>query len=212
MRTIGFFLGLAVLAAPAGAATIAVQHGNIVLDGKPITGSGRDLDPLLSPDGRHIVFERIGTGRPLQDCDAEATTSKPLELWRINTDGSGAKRLLALHSDPDASKTLCAFDNAQFSSNGQLLYFETPAWATSGAIHVLSLTTGKERFFLAGNGLKVLASCKNPKYRDDLIVGQHRYFVFSGSYDWDFVFTPDGKEVGPLGDGDHSTDIADACG
>ena len=83
---------------------------------------------------------------------------------------------------------------------------------TSGAIHVLDLATGKERLFLAGNGLKVLARCNNKKYRDDIIAGQHRYFVFSGSYDWDFLFTPDGKEVGPLGDGDHATDIADACG
>lgn len=211
MRTAFACLLTIVLGAASSAATVRADHGNIMLNGKPLTRSGRDLDPLLSPDGRHIIFERIGSGRPVQDCDAEAATSKPLELWHINADGSGAKKLLALHGDPDVSKTLCAFDNAQFSSNGQLLYFETPAWATSGAIHVLDLSAGKERFFLAGNGAKVLASCKDPKYRDDIIVGQHRYFVFSGSYDWDFLFTPDGKEVGPLGDGDHSTDIADAC-
>jgi hypothetical protein len=106
---------------------------------------------------------------------------------------------------------ICDFANTQFNAMGTLLYFETPAWATSGAIHVLDMATGKERLFMPGNGVEVLATCKDKRYRDDVIVSQHRYFVFSGSYDWSFLFTPEGKEVGPLGDGDYSGDLADAC-
>jgi hypothetical protein len=32
-----------------------------------------------------------------------------------------------------------------------------------------------------------------------LIVNQHRYFLGGGSYDWYWVFSPNGKEEGPLG-------------
>ncbi|HEY4944386.1 MAG TPA: hypothetical protein VII56_23360 [Rhizomicrobium sp.] len=212
MRVLLFILLAAVLTGTANAATVEAVNGNVVLGGKTITHGGHDLDPVLSPDGKRLVFLRRTAGRPLEDCAADATTSKPLELWSINADGSGAKKLLALKSDADVRKTVCAFDSMQFSSNGQLLYFSAPAWATSGAIHVYDFRSGREHFLLAGDGLKVLSDCKNPKYRDDLIVGQHRYFLFEGSYDWTFVFTPAGKEVGPLGDGDYTSALADACG
>ena len=199
-------------ASTADAATVGADHGNILVDGKAITRGGHDFDPVLSPDGKRVVFRRLTGGVSLEDCAADATTTKAQELWSAGVDGKGALRLLTLKSDPDVKKTLCAFDNLQFSSGGQLLYFETPAWATSGAVHVYDFKTRTERFFLAGNGVQVLNRCRDARYRDDLIVAQHRYFVFEGSYDWSFLFTPAGKEVGPLGDGDFSSAVADACG
>ena len=211
MRILLPILLAATLAGVAQAATVGTDRGRVVVNGRAITSGGRDFDPVLSPDGKRIVFRRLTGGVALEDCAADATTTKAQELWSAGVDGKGAAKLLALKSDPDVRKTVCAFDNLQFSSSGQLLYFETPAWATSGAIHLFDFRSGRERFFLAGNGLQVLSSCKNAKYRDDLIVGQHRYFVFEGSYDWSFLFTPAGKEVGPLGEGDFSSALADAC-
>jgi hypothetical protein len=38
------------------------------------------------------------------------------------------------------------------------------------------------------------------EYRDHLLVQQHRYFLGGGSYDWFFLFTPGGKEVGVVGE------------
>jgi hypothetical protein len=32
------------------------------------------------------------------------------------------------------------------------------------------------------------------------MVQQHHYFVGGGSYDWYWLITPDGREVGPLGE------------
>ena len=202
----------AVLACAASAATVGADRGKIVVNGKAITPGSHDFDPVVSPDGKRVVFLRLTGGKPLEDCAGDATTSKAQELWSIGVDGAGAMKLLALKSDPDVRKTVCAFDNLQFSSSGRLLYFETPAWATSGAVHVYDFKTRTERFFLAGNGVQVLNRCHDARYRDGLIVSQHRYFVFEGSYDWSFLFTPDGKEVGPLGDGDYSSAVADACG
>ncbi len=209
MRAI-FSLAVLLFASAAQAATVDAVNGNIVLDGKPITHGGRDFDPVLSPDGKRVVFLRLTGGKPLEDCAAEATTTKAQELWSVAADGSGALRLLGLKGNSDVEKTLCAFDSMQFSSDGRLLYFETPAWATSGAIHVYDFKTGKERYFLPGNGLQVLNRCRDARYRDALIVAQHRYFVFEGSFDWLWLFSPAGKQIGPVGESD--TGLEDACG
>jgi hypothetical protein len=197
-------------AAGANAATVRTEHGNIVVDGRVLTKSGRDSAPVPSPDGKRIVFDRGGSA--LKDCSFDGSPSTAYELWSIASDGSDPRRLLRVRLDRKPENTICSFDNKQFSSNGRLLYFETGAWATSGAIHVLDLTTGRERFLLPGGGLTVLNGCRDRKYRDDLIVSQHRYFLFGGSFDWAFLFTPQGKEVGPLGDGDFTQNVADACG
>ena len=210
MRAVLLSLTMALFAAAAHAG-VAADHGNIVLNGRTLTTGGHDSVPVLSPDGRLVVFLRANH-TPAKDCAADGSDAKPVELWRVNSDGSGVRRLLTTHGATRPENAICDFANMQFNSIGALLYFETPAWATSGAIHVLDLATGKERLFLPGNGLQVLARCRNARYRDDVIAAQHRYFVFSGSYDWAFLFTPAGREVGPLGDGDYSTDLEDACG
>jgi hypothetical protein len=191
--------------------TLTTKKGNVIFDDRRITSGGRDSDPVLSPDGHVIVFLRANHAPP-KDCAADGSDGKAIELWRMNRDGSSARRLLATHGGPNPAAVICDFANPQFNSTGALLYFETPAWATSSAIHVLDMATGKERLFVPGNGATVLATCNDKRFRDDVIVSQHRYFVFSGSYDWSFLFTPEGKEVGPLGDGDYSTDLEDACG
>ncbi len=198
------------LAGGAEAATVGAVHGTIVLNGKSVTSGGHDSAPVLSPDGKRIVFVRDMGGKPIKDCAADASTATAQELWTVGSDGRGAHRLLSLHGMQDVKATLCAFNNPQFSSNGQLLYFDTPAWATSGALHVYDFRTGKEHFLLPSNGTQVLSACADKQYRDDLIVSQHRYFVFAGSYDWLWLFSPDGKEIGPVGEND---DMAkDACG
>jgi hypothetical protein len=107
---------------------------------------------------------------------------------------------MAAHGEEKPQLTICAFDRKQFSSDGKLLYFNTPAWATSGAAHVFDFRTKKEHFVVPSNGLTVLSECKDKQYQDDLVVYQHRYFVFGGSYDWAFLFTPQGKEIGSLGE------------
>jgi hypothetical protein len=84
----------------------------------------------------------------------------------------------------------------QFSSDGRLVYFVTPAWATSGAVHVVDTTDRKERFVVAGNDLRVVHS---GEYRDHLLLAQHRYFLGGGSYDWFYLFTPPGRKSAWLG-------------
>jgi WD40-like Beta Propeller Repeat len=210
VRSLFPFLVLIALTSTAHAAIVTVVHGNIVLNGKVITTGGHDSDPVLSPDGKHVVFERATGGPAPKDCSADLSTARATDLWTVGGDGKDARKLLGLHTDQNAERMVCAFGNKQFSSNGQLLYFETPAWAVSGAVHVYDFGSGRERFFLAGNGVTVLNACSDRQYRDDLVVAQHRYFAFGGSYDWLWLFSPAGKEIGPVGEND--ANVKDACG
>jgi hypothetical protein len=194
------------------AATVRVDHGNIVVNGKAITHSGRDSDPVASPDGKRIAFVRT-TGKSI-DCQANGAQSDVYELWAANADGGGARKLLGVAPNNDLQKSVCGFQSPQFSSNGNLLYFETPAWATSGAIHVYDFHAAKEHFVVDGDDVMVLAKCDEPDYRDRLIVTQHKYFVFGGSYDWPWLISPEGKALGLIG-GDNvdlNGMIKQACG
>ena len=80
----------------------------------------------------------------------------------------------------------------QFSPDSKTLYFATSAWATSGAIHAIDVNGKNLRFITAGNEYHVVT---HGKYRGDLIVNQHRYHDQGGSYDWDWLFTPQGKQI-----------------
>ncbi|HMJ06389.1 MAG TPA: hypothetical protein VK474_09070, partial [Chthoniobacterales bacterium] len=119
------------------------------------------------------------------------------ELWRIGGNGKEPTLLVRSRTSDQPEKIIAGFDNLQFSTDGRLIYFVSPAWATSGAVHVVDTTNAQERFVLPGNELEIVPS---GKYRDCLLVQQHRYFLGGGSFDWFWLFRPDGKEVGPVGE------------
>jgi len=123
---------------------------------------------------------------------------RPDELRRINLDGSD-DRLLLKGRGGDPEHQLCDFKSKQFSSDGRRLYFLTPAWATSDALHAFDMRAGEEHFLLPANDFLVLNFCRS-KYKDHLVVLSHRYFLFGGSYDWYWLYDPAAKrELGPLG-------------
>ena len=84
----------------------------------------------------------------------------------------------------------------QFSADGERIYFLSAEWATSHALCVLDLSTRRAQFICDAIQFEVVP---DGEYRGDLIVLKHKYFVDSGSYDWYWLVTPDGKEVGPIG-------------
>ena len=143
-----FALLLPEIAAGQPAAPRVVSEGNgIVLerDGskKELTRSPQDVEPVLSPDGRLVYYTRRAAGpRDEQFCGPKAD-----ELRVVSVDGKDDKLVLGGHrGDPEAQ--LCDFSNKQFSADGRRLYFMTPGWATSGALHVYDLRTRDERFLL----------------------------------------------------------------
>jgi len=88
-------------------------------------------------------------------------------------------------------------DSLCFSPDGTDLYFISSAWVVSGALHVVNVRTGRERFVDAANSVEVVRS---GEYAGHLIVNQHRYFLGTGSFDWYWLLDPKGREVGPVGE------------
>src|SRR4051812_1683156 len=186
-------------AVPAFAQSVSVKDGNVQFTDKSgqtnaLTSSGRDSNPVLAPDGKWVAFVRKVDGKKIATGSDEVD---PTELWQVRTDGKEPSLLLKCRDAEKPESIIGAFEDLQFSSNGKLLYFVTPAWATSGAVHVVDTTNRKERYLLPGNNLKVVRA---GEYKDHLLAQQHRYFVGGGSYDWYWLFRPDGKEVGPVGE------------
>ena len=187
------------LAAPAFAQSVSVKDGNIQFTDKSgqttaLTSSGRDSQPVLAPDGKWVVFVRKVDGKKIATGSDEVD---PSELWQVRTDGKEAMLLLKCRDSEKPEGIIAAFESLQFSTNGKLVYFVTPAWAVSGAVHVVDTTNRKERYLFPGSDVKAVPS---GEYKDCLLVLQHRYFLGGGSYDWYWLLRPDGKEVGPVGE------------
>jgi predicted secreted protein len=91
-------------------------------------------------------------------------------------------------------EVVAAFKDLRFSSDGRLVYFTTPAWATSGAVHVVNTTNRTERFVCDGAIIKVISTAQG----DRLVVKKHKYDT-TGAYWQDFLVTPEGNELRPIG-------------
>ena len=209
----------ALLATPAQAVPrVFVKDGNVMIetDGseKQLTKSGRDSEPVLSPDGRFVVFNRAPEKKP-DDNDECHDGAAAENLLRVGADGRGEVTLVRGRAGRTPQTRLCGFTAKQFNSNGRLLYFLTPGWATSGALHVYDFKARAERFVVDASGLFVLSACKN-EHKDRVAIMRHKYFVFGGSYDWYWLYDPrTKKDIGPLGEIDEK-DLAkqaeDWCG
>lgn len=119
------------------------------------------------------------------------------EIWTVQSDGSGAGRLVTPRASRKMQEVIAFCSAPHFSTDGRRLFFQSTAWVTSEAVHVVDLRTRKEHFVCAGNEFEIVRS---GEYRDCLLVQQHRYFIGGGSYNWYWLLRPDGKEVGPVGE------------
>jgi hypothetical protein len=208
-------LTLALLAAPAHAAPrVFVKDGNVVIENggseKQLTKSARDSEPVLSPDGSFVVFNRAPATKP-NDKDECHDGAAAENLMRVGADGRGEAVLVRGRTGKTPQQRLCGYTGKQFNSNGRLLYFLTPGWATSGALHVYDFKARAERFVVDASGLVVLRACKN-EHKDRVAIMRHKYFAFGGSYDWYWLYDPrTKKEIGPLGEIDEK-DLAKQAG
>ena len=193
---------------------VIIESGDVVLvqESKHIklTKSHKDSDPVLSPDGRRVVFTRGNSQSQGPDGCAEDVKAK-VELWSVTTTNPTEQRLTASADSTEPRKLKCQFRDKQFSSDSKRVYFASSGWATSGSLWVHDFKTAKTTFVQPANGYTVLSTCKDLQYKDQLAINQHRYFVFGGSYDWYWLFDSQGKnERGPIGE---TLDLLnEACG
>jgi hypothetical protein len=190
-------------AAPDPGPHVYSDAGNIFIERAgtktQLTKSEQDAEPVLSPDGKYVVYTRQGRARSGYDLGQFCTTTPNRdELRQVNVDGTEDKPLINGRRG-DAEDQLCVFRNKQFSSDGRRLYFLSPAWTATGALHVYDTRTHKERYLMPANDLLVLNFCSG-EHKDDIVIEAHRYFVFGGSYDWYWLYDSTAKkELGPLG-------------
>ncbi|MEQ1752593.1 MAG: hypothetical protein ABL973_00515 [Micropepsaceae bacterium] len=203
LRTVGILFLICVCVPASADSVVTADGGDIVLTQGSrkihLTSAHADRDPVQSPDGRVVVFTRGQTDDGEGNC--VASFDREAGLWTVDVASGKAKMLAHAQSSNRPDGQLCGFTDKQFSSDGRRLYFSTPGWATSGALWVYDFAKAKPSFLLPSNGFVVLAKCQDPDFRDKLVVSQHRYFVFGGSYDWYWLFGPKGgKDLGPVGD------------
>jgi Tol biopolymer transport system component len=120
------------------AQTVSVKDGNIQFTDKSgktsaLTSGGRDSTPVLAPDGKWVAFVRKVEGKKIASGSDEM---EPTELWQVRVDGKEPTLLVRCRDSEKMESVIGGFDSLQFSTDGKLLYFVTPAWATSGAVHV----------------------------------------------------------------------------
>lgn len=199
-----FFLPLALLLAGwlapgARAQTVAADGGNLFFadatsQRTQLTAESKDSAPSLDPAKRRVVFVRATPGRTVNVGIGEVEAT---ELWTVDTDGRHATLRLRGRASRDLEKVLGSMDVPQFSPDGRTIYFQSMAWATSGALYAYNLVANKDRFVCEGNDLQVIPS---GEYAGCLLATRHRHVLGGGSYYWYYLLRPNGKEVGTVGE------------
>ncbi len=167
-----------------------------------LTFKSHNRSPLLSADGQNVYFLRKSTqeaylsvGSP-EDYPGEQILAD--QLWRYDLH-SGKEILLVSDKKSANLEDVVAHIHDDFikeSTDGKRIYFITSAWVVSGAIHVVNVDGSGHKFLMPGNEIHIV---QEGEYKGHLLVQQHRYFVGAGSYDWFWLFTSEGKEIGPVG-------------
>ena len=181
-------LANAAIAAPA----VTVSGGNVVyVDAggvrHPLTTGGGFKEPAVAPDGHTVAF--IHVDGATQSADEDAPTS----LWVADGLTGKARKLIGHHDSGDMKQVFMSYGGPVFSLDGGFVYVTAQAWATSGAVHQVSLATGQEHFIIDGGVDRVI---RTGRWRGYLLVQRHMYWPAprEGSYDPTYVVRPDAKQ------------------
>jgi hypothetical protein len=187
------FALIAVLVATEGvAATVREESGIIVYRDDVghemrIGQDGKSSHPVLSPDGHQVAYLRTSA----------AEADGPDEIWLWRGGAEPPQRLLVARASESIETSLSYFNNLLFSSDGRALYFLSRAWAVSDALHVIDLSSGRERYVIDANDVRLAPQAHG---KELLIVQRHKYPRAGGGATDDYwLVTPEGKELRRIG-------------
>jgi Tol biopolymer transport system component len=178
------------------------KHGNVYYYflsdeyATQLTHSFQDSDPVLSPNSRWVAFLRKSRFPIPKSCHAyyDPNDRYGKEIWIYDLKKRKERLLVAndFACGDHLTQTIIDPADLKFSPDSKTLYFETSAWDTSGAIHSVKIDGSQLIFVTNGNGYRVVI---DGKYKGDLIINQHRYHRHGSSYDWDWLYSPNGKQI-----------------
>ena len=159
-----------------------------------LTRGAKLTDLIESPNDKWIAFVKKRNFVVPKNCSYFFSKGDHAdEIWIVNTEKMTKKLLVPPHfTCSDVTKLIIDPHHLRFSLDSKTLYFETSAWVTSGAVHAVNIDEKNERFVTDGTELQIV---QTGSYKGDLIVSQHRYHDKGGSYNWDWLFTPAGKQI-----------------
>jgi len=152
-----------------------------------VTSSLTDSQPDLALDGTKVVFVR--------------KTDIGSEIWIAGV-GSGASPARPLLKPPlrIMGRTFSQFFNPKFSPDGETVFFLIPFAATTQAILRILISNPEPKLVAAAlNFVVVLGG----QYRGDLVAQIRKAKLAPGFYEWYWLLTPDGKEIGIVGQDEH---------
>jgi hypothetical protein len=176
------------------AQTVYIRDGNVFLsDDKAmdtqLTFNGNNSEPVLSPDKSLVAFVHTLSGDSISTGTDDGL---PTELWTIKLEDKKLEKLVDPNNSNDMKLVIASISNIQFSNDSKIIFFLSDAWVTSNAVHKVNIQTKVEKFVSPGNSLEVL---REGKYKGNIKVNQHRYHQNGGTYDCDYILTPDGREI-----------------
>lgn len=149
-----------------------------------LTSDGIDSQPNLAPDGTKVVFVR-------------KTGQSTSEVWFGDTEARDrVRRLVKTPLDLNGR----GFDQVytpKFSPDSTAVYFLIPYAGTTQAIIRVSLFRTELEFICAALNFEVVLG---GQYRGDLVAQVRKAKLAQGYYDWYWLLTPGGKEVGVVGE------------
>jgi hypothetical protein len=140
-----------------------------------------------SPGGRLTAWVKPVGGT------AGASGQPAAALWLTDVGTGASRQLYRGRSSTDPKQDRSSLANPDFSLDGGYVYVEADAYATSPAVHQVSVRTGAIRYVTDGGLYGIL---RDGPWRGYLLVQQHRYRRNGdGSFDPYVVVRPDGRQI-----------------
>lgn len=191
-RRIAWLLALAACSAPDAGNQSSPPPARTAAE-PAVLAVAEDSGLVYSADSSRVAFVRNRKDRFIR---VDAFDTPAPELWIARRDGSESRLLLEGRDAKDPSQVLAGFEHMVFSNDGTRIFFLSPAWSTSGALHVVNIEGARESYVAPANSLLLL---RTGNYADCLVISQHRYFAGTGSYDHYWLVAENGDELALVG-------------
>ena len=128
-----------------------------------LTDINKDSEPVLSPNGRWVVFNR-----KVKECSEEDNiwVCPSHQLWIMNLQTRSVGMLLEPQGagiEFNFEKVIDNFFEAEFSPDSKTLYFITPTYATTSAIHAVDVDGTNWRFITTGMSFQTIQGPLEPQ-------------------------------------------------